>query len=169
MSEPVEIRAATWHGFTQVMGERGGCGGCWCMLWRLSKRQMEAGMGAANRAAMKAIFDAGDAPGLMAFGNFRSIWRYNPAENYVIGIGHLSDRLIGGPPIRGNFPPDENGLTRAGRQEVQRLLTRAGFDPGGADGVIGPASRGAIQDYQRANGLAVDGVASAALLAHLRR
>ena len=108
-------------------------------------------------------------PGLMAFGNFRSIWRYNPAENYVIGIGHLSDRLIGGPPIRGNFPPDENGLTRAGRQEVQRLLTRAGFDTGGADGVIGPASRGAIQDYQRANGLAVDGMASAALLAHLRR
>ncbi len=108
-------------------------------------------------------------PGLMAFGNFRSIWRYNPAENYVIGIGHLSDRLIGGPPIRGNFPPDENGLTRAGRQEVQRLLTRAGFDTGGVDGVIGPASRGAIQDYQRANGLAVDGVASTALLAHLRR
>lgn len=108
-------------------------------------------------------------PGLMAFGNFRSIWRYNPAENYVIGIGHLSDRLIGGPPIRGSFPPDENGLTRAGRQEVQRLLTRSGFDTGGADGVIGPASRGAIQDYQRANGLAVDGVASAALLAHLQR
>lgn len=109
-----------------------------------------------------------DGPGLMAFGNFRSIWRYNPAENYVIGIGHLSDRLIGGPPIRGDFPPDENGLTRAGRQEVQRLLTRAGFDTGGADGVIGPASRGAIRDYQRANGLSVDGVASAALLAHLR-
>ena len=58
---------------------------------------------------------------------------------------------------------------RAGRQEVQRLLTRAGFDTGGVDGVIGPASRGAIQDYQRANGLAVDGVASTALLAHLRR
>jgi len=108
-------------------------------------------------------------PGLMAFGNFRSIWRYNPAQNYVIGIGHLSDRLIGGPPIRGSFPPDENGLTRAGRQEVQRLLTRAGFDTGGADGVIGPASRGAIRDYQRANGLAVDGVASAALLARLQQ
>jgi len=110
-----------------------------------------------------------EGPGLMAFGNFRSIWRYNPAQNYVIGIGHLSDRLIGGPPIRGSFPPDENGLTRAGRQEVQRLLTRAGFDSGGPDGVIGAASQGAIRDYQRANGLAVDGVASAALLAHLRR
>lgn len=107
-------------------------------------------------------------PGIMAFRNFFAIRRYNPADNYVIGIGHLSDRLMGGPPIRGSYPPDANGLTRAGRQEVQRLLTRAGFDTGGADGVIGPASQGAIRDYQRANGLAVDGIASAALLTHLR-
>ena len=73
MTEPVDIRPATWDGFTQVMGERGGCGGCWCMLWRLSKRQMEAGMGAANRSAMKAIFDVGDAPGLIAWQGGRAI------------------------------------------------------------------------------------------------
>jgi len=107
-------------------------------------------------------------PGIMAFRNFFAIRRYNPADNYVIGIGHLSDRLVGGPPIRGTYPPDEYGLTRAGRQEVQRLLTRAGYDTGGVDGVIGPASQSAIRDYQRANGLGVDGIASAALLTHLR-
>ena len=107
-------------------------------------------------------------PGIMAFRNFFAIRRYNPADNYVIGIGHLSDRLVGGPPIRGTYPPDEYGLPRAGRQEVQRLLTRAGYDTGGVDGVIGPASQSAIRDYQRANGLGVDGIASAALLTHLR-
>lgn len=108
-------------------------------------------------------------PALMVFGNFNVIRRYNPANNYVIGIGHLSDRLAGGPPIRGRFPPDENGLTRAGRIEVQERLTAQGFDTGGADGVIGPASRDAIRAYERARGLPETGVATDALLARLRQ
>ncbi len=61
------IAPADWDGFSAVMGDKGGCGGCWCMLWRLSKREMEAGMGAGNRAAMKALFDAGHVPGLVAW------------------------------------------------------------------------------------------------------
>ncbi|MFK7939292.1 MAG: GNAT family N-acetyltransferase [Roseovarius sp.] len=62
-----EIRPATWAGFEQVMGTNGGCGGCWCMLWRLTKKEMDAGMGAPNRLAMKAVFDAGHVPGLIAW------------------------------------------------------------------------------------------------------
>ncbi len=108
-------------------------------------------------------------PALMIFSNFTAIWRYNPAENYVIGIGHLSDRLAGGPPIRGSFPPDANGLTRAGRIELQRRLTAQGYDTGGSDGVIGPASRAAIRAYERAQGLPETGVATDALLARLRQ
>jgi len=62
-----DIRPATWDAFAAVMGEKGGCGGCWCMLWRRSKREMDAGMGAGNRSAMKALFDAGHVPGLVGF------------------------------------------------------------------------------------------------------
>jgi len=108
-------------------------------------------------------------PALMIFGNFATIRRYNPANTYVIGIGHLSDRLAGGPPIRGSYPPDENGLTRAGRIEVQERLTASGYDAGGTDGVIGPASRAAIRAYERARGLPESGIATDDLLAHLRR
>ena len=61
-----DIRPADWEGFSAVMGEKGGCGGCWCMLWRLSKRQMDAGKGAGNCRAMKAIFVSGHVPGLLA-------------------------------------------------------------------------------------------------------
>lgn len=108
-------------------------------------------------------------PALMIFRNFTAIRRYNPANNYVIGIGHLSDRLAGGGPLRGSFPPDENGLTRAGRIEVQQRLTAQGFDTGGSDGVIGPASRSAIRAYEAAQGLPETGVATDALLARLRQ
>lgn len=110
-----------------------------------------------------------EGPALMIFGNFTAIRRYNPANNYVIGIGHLSDRLAGGGPLRGSYPPDENGLTRAGRIEVQERLTAQGFDIGGSDGVIGPASRRAIRAYERAQGLPETGVATDDLLALLRQ
>ncbi|MEM6676628.1 MAG: GNAT family N-acetyltransferase [Pseudomonadota bacterium] len=37
------------------------------MLWRQTKREMDAGMGEGNRLAMKALFDAGHVPGLVAY------------------------------------------------------------------------------------------------------
>lgn len=73
MMPDTDIRPADWASFTQVMGEKGGCGGCWCMLWRLSSKDMEAGQGAANRAAMKAIFEAGAAPGLVAWQDDKAV------------------------------------------------------------------------------------------------
>lgn len=61
-----EIRPATWEGFEGVMGDKGGCGGGWCMLWLLSTKDLAAGKGAGNRDAMKALFDGGHVPGLIA-------------------------------------------------------------------------------------------------------
>lgn len=63
----IRIVPADWDSFQAVMGDKGGCGGCWCMLWRLSKRRMDTQMGEPNRLAMKAIFDAGHIPGLVCF------------------------------------------------------------------------------------------------------
>ncbi|MFP4328154.1 MAG: lytic murein transglycosylase [Paracoccaceae bacterium] len=107
-------------------------------------------------------------PAFMTFSNFGVIARYNNAESYVIGVGHLSDRLAGGPPIRGRFPPDANGLTLADRKALQQGLTDAGFDTGEVDGVIGPDTREAITAYQRRAGLPVTGTPSRQLLARLR-
>ncbi|MFC7704269.1 lytic murein transglycosylase [Plastorhodobacter daqingensis] len=107
-------------------------------------------------------------PAFMTFRNFTVITRYNNAESYVIGVGHLSDRLRGGPPIRGRFPPDAQGMTMADRQDLQRRLTAAGFDTQGTDGVIGPNTRAAIRAYQERAGLPVTGEPSLDLLRRLR-
>jgi len=61
-----EIRPAAWVDFEAVMGPKGGCGGCWCMLWRRSAKEMEAGKGEGNRQAMKDLFAEGEVPGLVA-------------------------------------------------------------------------------------------------------
>lgn len=119
-------------------------------------------------AASVIIPDGPRGPAFMTFSNFTTLTRYNNSEFYVIGIGHLSDRLRGGGPIRGDFQPDRFGLRVGDRQEIQRRLTQAGFDTQGADGVIGPNSEAAIRAWQQARGQSVTGQPSRAMLEQLR-
>ena len=53
-------------------------------------------------------------------------------------------------------------LDRSARRLVQQGLTRAGFSPGPADGVFGPATRGAIRGWQMSRGTAATGYLDAA-------
>ncbi len=56
-----------WTDFETLFGERGACGGCWCMFWRRSRAEFETGKGAGNKAAMKALVESGSPPGLLAY------------------------------------------------------------------------------------------------------
>lgn len=106
-------------------------------------------------------------PAFVVWRNFTTILRYNNAESYALGVGHLADRIAGAGPIRTAFPPDANGLTKDDRERLQARLTAAGFDTGGVDGVIGPATEAAIRAYEAAQGLPVTGTPSQALLRRL--
>jgi hypothetical protein len=66
-------------------------------------------------------------------------WGYAPNEYYAYDG-----------PIYGynNLPPDQVIAN------VQTALQEQGFNPGDVDGLLGPQTRAAIADYQRANGLA---------------
>lgn len=106
-------------------------------------------------------------PAFLLYRNFNVILRYNNAENYALGIGHLADRLNGAGPLRASFGPDAQGMTIVDRQALQRKLTAAGYDTQGSDGVIGAKTIAAISAFQAAKGLAVTGQPSLALLAML--
>ena len=107
-------------------------------------------------------------PAWILYHNFNVILRYNASTNYGIGVGYMAHRLGGGGPLQQSFGADATGLTQPQRQELQRLLTQAGFDAGPADGVIGSGTEAAIEAYQAANGLAVTGEPSLDLLRRLR-
>lgn len=107
-------------------------------------------------------------PAFLLTQNFNVILRYNNAENYAIGVGHLSDRLLGRPGVQADWGPDKTGLTMADRQALQQALTRAGYDTGGTDGVMGAKTKAAIAAYQQAAGLPVTGEPSLELLRRLR-
>ncbi len=110
----------------------------------------------------------GHGAAFMIFNNFKVIERYNPADAYVIGVGHLSDRIMGGTPIQASWPRDDRGLTFSERKEMQKRLTEKGFPTSGVDGRIGPNTLAAVRAYQLANGLMPDGYASLELLKRLR-
>jgi len=105
---------------------------------------------------------------LVIFDNFHVIERYNPADAYVIAVGHLADRISGGGAFRAGWPRGDRALSRAEREELQRRLTRAGFSTDGIDGVIGPNTIDALRRYQASRGLVADGYASPAILQRLR-
>ena len=107
-------------------------------------------------------------PSFNTTSNFRVIKRYNPSDAYALGVGHLADRIGGGGPLRGSFPPDENGLLRVDRMALQERLTARGFDTQGVDGVIGANTESAIRAYQASRSLPVTGTPSQALLQSLQ-
>ncbi|MBZ4020951.1 murein transglycosylase [Rhodobacter sp. TJ_12] len=123
-----------------------------------------------NYGAASILLPAGaEGPALMIFGNFRAISRYNNADAYVIGVGHLSDRIAGQGPFKTPWPREGRALTTAEKIEVQQRLTAAGFDTQGSDGLIGPNTISAVAAWQRANGVKADGWVTMKLLEALRR
>jgi peptidoglycan hydrolase-like protein with peptidoglycan-binding domain len=66
------------------------------------------------------------------------------------------------------YRTDSRALNRTETMDLQWNLAVHGYDPGPADGVAGPRTRAAIEQYQIDAQLPVDGRASAALLDHLQ-
>jgi GNAT superfamily N-acetyltransferase len=61
------VTKSRWLDFETLFGEKGACGGCWCMLWRLTRKEFEQQKGEGNRQAMKSIIESGKKPGLLAY------------------------------------------------------------------------------------------------------
>jgi GNAT superfamily N-acetyltransferase len=59
--------AARWSDLEELFGERGACGGCWCMFWRLPRKEFDARKGDGNKRAFKKIVTTDQEPGLLAY------------------------------------------------------------------------------------------------------
>ena len=122
-----------------------------------------------NHGLAAVLLPAGaDGAAFLIFDNFSVIEKYNTADAYVIGVGHLSDRLKGAPGIKSGWPTWDRALTFVERQEMQRRLTARGFDTEGVDGLIGPKTINAVRAFQLSKNLRPDGYASLGLLKKLR-
>lgn len=57
----------TWNDFENLFGERGACGGCWCMSWRLKSSEFEEQKGAGNKKAMLGLVKKNEQIGIIAY------------------------------------------------------------------------------------------------------
>jgi hypothetical protein len=74
-----------WQDFVNLFGENGAHGGCWCMWWRISRKEFEQKQGEGNRICMKAIVERGEIPGLLFYLQGEPVaWcSVAPRENYA--------------------------------------------------------------------------------------
>ncbi len=107
-------------------------------------------------------------PAFLVSRNLRVLLRYNQSLAYALAVGHLADRIAGAGPLAAAWPAVDRSLTRAEREELQRLLISWGFTAGEPDGIIGDQTRSAIRATQRVLSLAEDGHPTIELLRRLR-
>ena len=85
--ENLTFQAATpgrWKHIEELFGERGACGGCWCMAWRLRNKDWIERKGTRNRAAFRKIVESGKRPGVLGYIEGRPVaWcAVAPREEY---------------------------------------------------------------------------------------
>jgi len=75
-----------WADLEALFGERGACGGCWCMWWRLKRSDFERQKGEGNKRAFKRIVSNGETPGILAYADGQPVgWcAVAPREAYPV-------------------------------------------------------------------------------------
>ena len=93
----------------------------------------------------------------MVGANFRAILRYNNSTSYALAVSLIAQGLAGGPGVQAPWPRHLQALSRSQLLALQTALNERGFASGTPDGMMGPATRGALRRFQRSLGQAADG------------
>ena len=106
-------------------------------------------------------------PAFIVTDNFAVLKEYNNSDAYAIAVGHLADRMHGGPPIKAKWPADDHPLSRDARIALQKKLSALGYKVNDFEGHIDFDLRDNIRAEQNKLGMVPDGNPTAAFLAEL--
>lgn len=96
-------------------------------------------------------------PAFLVYENFEVIMRWNRSQAYALSVGHLADRIVGAPDLVQPWPDIDRAPSADRMLALQHRLQELGHEPGEPDGVLGPATRAALREFQAARGLIADG------------
>lgn len=108
-------------------------------------------------------------PAFLAYDNFTKVYlKWNESLIYSTTAAYFATRLSGAPPVsKGNGPVDALDYNQI--MELQKILTRMGYDVGKIDGKLGSASRAAVKAVQIKLGMPADSWPTPELLSRLRK
>ena len=91
-----------WEQFVNLFGEKGACGNCWCMSFRLKKKDFDKGkVNDLNRQAMKALVWANKPTGILAMIENKAVaWSaFAPREDFKRLESSRIHKLIDNEPV----------------------------------------------------------------------
>jgi lytic murein transglycosylase len=106
-------------------------------------------------------------PGFIVTDNFDVLKEYNNSDAYAIAVGHLADRLQGGPRIAANWPADDRPLSRPARIALQKKFAALGYKVNEFEGHVDFDLRDNIRSEQKKLGMVPDGNPTSLLLEKL--
>jgi lytic murein transglycosylase len=107
-------------------------------------------------------------PAFLAYPNFKAFLGWNSAFVYSTTVAYFATRLAGAPVVSHAAANTVHALTTEQMMELQRLLTKHGYDVGEVDGKLGNATRTAVKKAQIKAGLPADSWPTAELIERLR-
>ncbi len=80
------LTADRWDDIEELFGEKGACGGCWCMWWKLPRNEWTTRKGAGNKRMFRSVVNANTVPGIIAYEGETPVgWcAVEPRERYPI-------------------------------------------------------------------------------------
>lgn len=96
-----ELTPERWKDLTLLFGNNGGCGGCWCMNWRLSPSEFTQKKGEPNRRAFRKLVTTGMPTGILAYANGEPVaWcSVAPREHFIRLEKHRTLKRIDDQPV----------------------------------------------------------------------
>ena len=134
----------------------------WGVRYRSGKRLPDDNMQASLHLPM-----GRNGPAFLAYANFDVYTEWNNSLTYATAAAYFATRLGGAPLVYPGRGPHAN-LGHKEIRQLQRLLTRRGYDVGGIDGTLGVKSRAAVKAVQIKFGLPADSYPDHRLLERLR-
>ena len=78
------LTPSVWDDFSELFGKNGACAGCWCMYWRIPRKEFDKNKSPGNKRLMKELVDGGSVPGIIAYDGDTPVgWcAFAPREDY---------------------------------------------------------------------------------------
>ena len=67
------LTTETWEDFVELFGDKGACGGCWCMTWRLKSADFEKQKGERNKKTIEQLVKKNKPIGVLAFSDNKAV------------------------------------------------------------------------------------------------
>ncbi|MCZ8153099.1 MAG: lytic murein transglycosylase [Rhodobacteraceae bacterium] len=130
--------------------------------WAAMGVQLRAGVLPNGLPASILLPQGRNGPAFLAYPNFRTLFEWNKSFVYVTTAAYFATRLMGADPYRAGNP--DPALSVEDMKALQQKLAALGHDVGAIDGILGAATRSAVQKEQARLGLPADAWPTRALL-----